>query len=464
MSIEKRPQVILSAGNTSENIGWKAPYGVITLDLEQGAIHIHDGETIGGRHVIRMMDSNDYVGAEQIGKANGVATLTKEGVIPQAQLPTSLTQIKTFGERSLFPAQGEVDYFYFDHSTLSLYTWQNNSYVAVTSEGTLSGYTPKGADALHELLALDPKGLVTCELLAAVLNQVGIYQDGTGQWKSGTSTTPVSHVYHDDTMGADGISHLDTTNNVGLLMRPAAVIHKAFTTDSKYKASNGQEYDRFKYGSPQANWSYSSTWDGETMNENGPMYITSYDKFELGVGIIDCAGSKPDYRVPQYLTLSDSVNYMSLQQLSSSIPNALLAIPVSFGYIDQGEAQDLATMVDQYQVMIEIKGETGDGILYTTSLNADGTAIVLTGRCGTEVVDTVTAKTLKNKTLPFQGILVPKLTKAQAEKAFPTLAITEADGLGYVQLTGDVNVTTMLNVKATNTMINTPIMLTILHI
>ena len=447
MSIEGRGQVILSTGNTSENVGWKAPRGVITLDIERGAIHIHDGETYGGRHVIYLPDARNFIEAQAAGKPGGVATLDDSGALSQNQWPESMHQITGYGEKSLFPAEGEAIRFYLDQSTLTLYAWHNKEYVALNPTVTAKDL---GVDALvnhkplvdtdaDKLMALETTGVITGSALATILKGVGIIQDSTGKWGWDQTNNSNDHgelPNSDPDMDSDGISHTDTAVTTRLMMRPAASINTAFMSEAKYSTTTNKEYRRFKYGSTGANWGEVETFGGQVIEETQPMYVYSKDKMECAIGLIDCAGSSPDYRQPAYLKFTGFVQEMSLQKLDANIKDALLALPMSFGMVDQPDTLDAKQFLTDYSVTVSIKGQYGIGVTYTSGVDADGTSITMIGKVGDDVVDHLTG--LKGH--PFQGILVPRLTKDQATNAFPSNTINTADGLGYVQVVGDLEI------------------------
>ena len=459
MSLKHRGQVIHVTGNTSENAGWIGRLGVITIDLERGAIHIHDGKTVGGAHVIYMADYRNFIEAEREGKADGIATLDKDAVLSQSQLPDSTRAIHTYAERSLFPKEGIAEVFYLDASNTSLWIWLGSEYKKIAGATTayelglapLQNQTPIVLTDIEKPFDKMQNTLMTTEAFTAIMAKVGIYQESNGQWVNSNQSSyndstnsnntgnwnqwmphTQDDTYHDDTMGADNISHLDVSDNEGTLTRPAAIIHKSLIADTATPLL-GQDYPRFKYGSTDANWSEMTTYENTLMDETGPMAIINYDKTEFAMGVINFPGNNiSNIEKSALVTLNKVNNQVTMEQRRSKSDPVFFCVPVSFGPIDGSSVEEFSR---RNSISLDITSPNGQGVTYNSSWEDDRIVIK-------EIAGNVeTGRVFKGqKGQPFQGVIDLKVTEAQAKELFPDCKYLTIEGDQYVQVTGMLDV------------------------
>lgn len=75
---------------------------------------------------------NQKLDKSQVGKANGVASLDEQGLIPSSQLPSFVDDIIEYKSKSDFPTSGEAGKIYVDTSTNLTHRWTGSSYVEVS--------------------------------------------------------------------------------------------------------------------------------------------------------------------------------------------------------------------------------------------------------------------------------------------------------------------------------------------
>lgn len=86
-----------------------------------------------------------YINKNQIGKANGIATLGSDGKVPSSQLPSYVDDVLEYTNKSSFPSPGEAGKIYVDASTAKAYRWSGTTYVEIAAatihkySATLSG-------------------------------------------------------------------------------------------------------------------------------------------------------------------------------------------------------------------------------------------------------------------------------------------------------------------------------------
>lgn len=74
-----------------------------------------------------------YINKNQIGKANGLATLGSDGKVPSSQLPSYVDDVLEYTNKSSFPSTGESGKIYVDASTAKAYRWSGTTYVEIAA-------------------------------------------------------------------------------------------------------------------------------------------------------------------------------------------------------------------------------------------------------------------------------------------------------------------------------------------
>ena len=74
-----------------------------------------------------------YINKNQIGKANGLATLGSDGKVPSSQLPSYVDDVLEYTNKSGFPSTGESGKIYVDASTAKAYRWSGTTYVEIAA-------------------------------------------------------------------------------------------------------------------------------------------------------------------------------------------------------------------------------------------------------------------------------------------------------------------------------------------
>lgn len=74
-----------------------------------------------------------YINKNQIGKANGLATLGNDGKVPSSQLPSYVDDVLEYTNKSSFPSTGESGKIYVDASTAKAYRWSGTTYVEIAA-------------------------------------------------------------------------------------------------------------------------------------------------------------------------------------------------------------------------------------------------------------------------------------------------------------------------------------------
>lgn len=89
---------------------------------------------------------NTYIKKSEKGKANGVATLGSDGLIPAAQLPSYVDDVVEYDTRSSFPTTGETGKIYIALDSNKQYRWSGTTYTII-SESLALGETAATAYA-----------------------------------------------------------------------------------------------------------------------------------------------------------------------------------------------------------------------------------------------------------------------------------------------------------------------------
>ena len=103
-----------------------------------------------------------YINKDQIGTANGLATLGSDGKVPSSQLPSYVDDVLEYTNKSSFPTTGETGKIYVETSTSKAYRWSGSTYVEIAAatihkySSTLSGNgTTKDFTVTHSLNTRD---------------------------------------------------------------------------------------------------------------------------------------------------------------------------------------------------------------------------------------------------------------------------------------------------------------------
>lgn len=103
-----------------------------------------------------------YINKNQIGTANGLATLGSDGKVPSSQLPSYVDDVLEYANKSNFPTTGESGKIYVETSTSKAYRWSGSTYVEIAAatihkySTTLSGNgTTKDFVVTHSLNTRD---------------------------------------------------------------------------------------------------------------------------------------------------------------------------------------------------------------------------------------------------------------------------------------------------------------------
>lgn len=133
------------------------------------------------------------VDESDIGANGGIAPLGSDGKIPESYLPSYISQIVSYAERSSFPTTGDDNTLYYDSSTNSTYRWNGTTYVQVSS-GLALGETASTAYAGNKgKIAYDhamKKGSQFGE--GATKNTAGFYKFVTNAQGHVTNAVPVT--------------------------------------------------------------------------------------------------------------------------------------------------------------------------------------------------------------------------------------------------------------------------------
>lgn len=103
-----------------------------------------------------------YINKNQIGTANGLATLGSDGKVPSSQLPSYVDDVLEYANKSNFPTTGESGKIYVETSNSKAYRWSGSTYVEIAAatihkySTTLSGNgTTKDFVVTHSLNTRD---------------------------------------------------------------------------------------------------------------------------------------------------------------------------------------------------------------------------------------------------------------------------------------------------------------------
>lgn len=99
------------------------------LDIVEEAGYIKESEVASG-----------YINKNQIGVANGLATLDANGLVPSTQLPSYVDDVLEYANLSSFPTTGTSGKIYVALDTNKTYRWGGSAYVEI-SQSTIHKYS-----------------------------------------------------------------------------------------------------------------------------------------------------------------------------------------------------------------------------------------------------------------------------------------------------------------------------------
>lgn len=109
--------------------------------------------------------SDDYVTKDQMGVANGVASLDSAGKVPSAQLPSYVDDVLEYDSRSTFPGVGQSGIIFVAKDTNLTYRWTGGTYVEISPSLAL-GETSSTAYAGN-------KGKANADNISKIIGRVG---------------------------------------------------------------------------------------------------------------------------------------------------------------------------------------------------------------------------------------------------------------------------------------------------
>lgn len=132
-------------GSAAANDALTENAGVLTMDVENNRLRLHDGQTVGG-HILSLgqdfesiqsqidglgiadINSLDValaakIATDQLGVASGVTQLNPEGVVPTEQLPSYVEDIIEVADEASLPVTGEIGKLYITADTNELFRW-----------------------------------------------------------------------------------------------------------------------------------------------------------------------------------------------------------------------------------------------------------------------------------------------------------------------------------------------------
>lgn len=166
-------EVRFKRGTTAQNDAYTGPAGSITLDTETFEIRVHDGTTQGGHTIPNDTSLQDLQGAlddlgisdisgletalagkiatDQLGVANGVATLDEQGFVPASQLPSFVEDVEVYDDLASFPVTGEGGKIYVAKDTNMVYRWATSGemYVEIAASPGSTDSVTEGTSNLY---------------------------------------------------------------------------------------------------------------------------------------------------------------------------------------------------------------------------------------------------------------------------------------------------------------------------
>jgi hypothetical protein len=102
--------------------------------------------------------ANNYVNQNQLGQANGVATLDGDGKVLSTQLPSFVDDVLEYANEAAFPATGEGGKIYVALDNNKTFRWSGSTYIEISKSlaiGIIAGTAFEGnrGKALEDALA-----------------------------------------------------------------------------------------------------------------------------------------------------------------------------------------------------------------------------------------------------------------------------------------------------------------------
>lgn len=138
-------RILFKRGTAALNSTLTEALGSITVDTDVYGLRVHDGVTEGGHPLViasnveslqQQIDSLGIEGvdglsaalaakvaSDELGAADGVASLNPQGVVPTEQLPSYVEDIIGVADAGSLPATGEIGKLYLTSDTNELFRW-----------------------------------------------------------------------------------------------------------------------------------------------------------------------------------------------------------------------------------------------------------------------------------------------------------------------------------------------------
>lgn len=164
-------QIQFVRGTTAANQAYTGPAGTFSIDTQLKQIRIHDGVTAGGSVVpgiadlqalqtlIENLGITDIAGlqaaldakisTDQLGVANGVATLDATGRVPAAQLPSYVDDVLEYADFASLPETGEAGKIYVALATNRVYRWSGSAYIEIAANPGSTDSVAEGTTNLY---------------------------------------------------------------------------------------------------------------------------------------------------------------------------------------------------------------------------------------------------------------------------------------------------------------------------
>ena len=166
-------EVRFKRGTTAQNDAFTGNAGSISIDTELNQIRVHDGLTAGGFVIPNTSSVGDIqtqldglgiadisgletalaskIAADQIGIANGVASLDANGFVPSTQLPSFVDDVLVFADLASFPTTGESGKIYVAADTNKVYRWATTGsmYVEISASPGSTDSVTEGTNNLY---------------------------------------------------------------------------------------------------------------------------------------------------------------------------------------------------------------------------------------------------------------------------------------------------------------------------
>lgn len=174
-------------------------------------------------------NAETFLAQTEKGAANGLATLDANGLVPSAQLPSYVDDVKSYAGIANFPAEGEADKIYLDEETGKIYRWAAAS-------------NPQEGDPLGSYINISSAVSASDEAvkLATARNINGVPFDGT-QDITINAVDATARIATSEKGAASGVATLDSNSLVPTSQLPLATSAAAgaVIVGSNLTVSNG---------------------------------------------------------------------------------------------------------------------------------------------------------------------------------------------------------------------------------